>query len=183
MSLYFLRSDFAYYSHTGWPSVLWFAFVGNELYYVISCMFSPTLVQAAKFVAHWVGPCRFIHLDWVSVSHYSSCSLAVGMVCRWFHCDCLFFGVYAIKIVVPMCVIIFSVASTWNILGEFSKVITWLILLVLDLVLYLFVMVISTLVSIFGVLSTSGITWGFTYGVFTFIFPIFIFGKISFFLV
>ena len=50
-----------------------------------------------------------------------------------------------------MCVFIFYVASTGNILGALLKVVTWLNLLVLDLVLYLCVLVISTLISIFGV--------------------------------
>ena len=49
-----------------------------------------------------------------------------------------------------MCVFIFSVASTRNILGAFLKVVTLLTLLVIDLVIYLCVLVISTLISLFG---------------------------------
>ena len=52
-----------------------------------------------------------------------------------------------------------SVASTWKNLSEFLKVFTWLTLLVTDLVLYLFFLVLSTLMWIFVVFSTFGITW------------------------
>ena len=79
-----------------------------------------------------------------------------------------------------MCVFIFSVASTWNILGTFLKVVTWLTLLVLYLVLYLCVLIISTLMSPFSVLSTSGITWVYASDVYAFISPIFIFGNFPF---
>ena len=80
-----------------------------------------------------------------------------------------------------MCVFIFSVASTGNILGAFLKFVTWLTFLVPDLVLYLCVMVLSTLISLFGVYSTSGITWGRASGVSAFIIPIFIFGYLPFY--
>ena len=76
---------------------------------------------------------------------------------------------------------IFPVASILNILGAFLKVLTWLTLLVLDLVLYLCVIVLSTMISLFGVFSTYGITWGFTSGAFSFIISIFIFGYFPFF--
>ena len=82
-----------------------------------------------------------------------------------------------------MCIFIFSVASTGNILGAFLKMVTWLTLLVLDLVLYLCVLVLSNLISLFGVFSTSEITRVCASGVPAFIFPILISGKISFFLV
>ena len=49
------------------------------------------------------------------------------------------------------CSFIFSVASTGKVLGEFLKAVTWLNLLVLDLVSYLCVLVISTMRLIFGV--------------------------------
>ena len=50
-----------------------------------------------------------------------------------------------------MCVFIFSVASTGNILGAFLKFVTWLTLLVLDMILYLFVLVLSNTMSLFSV--------------------------------
>ena len=55
-----------------------------------------------------------------------------------------------------MCVFIFSVASTRNILGAFLKVVTLLTLLVIDLVIYLCVLVISTLISLFGFSKLMG---------------------------
>ena len=74
-------------------------------------------------------------------------------------------------------------ASILNMLGAFLNVVTWLTLLVIDLVLYLCVPVLYTIMSLFGVSSTSGITWFCGSGVSAFIFPILIFGKKSFFLV
>ena len=50
-----------------------------------------------------------------------------------------------------MCVFIFYFTSIGNILIEFSKVVTYLTLLVLDLVLYLLVIVFTTMMSIFDV--------------------------------
>ena len=41
----------------------------------------------------------------------------------------------------PICIFIVSSASILNILGEFFNVVTWLTLLVLDLVLYLWITV------------------------------------------
>ena len=79
-----------------------------------------------------------------------------------------------------MCVFIFSVASTWNILGAFLKVGRWFTLLLLDLVLYLCVLVLYTMVSFFGVLSTFGITWFWASGVSAFIFSISFFGNFIF---
>ena len=58
-----------------------------------------------------------------------------------------------------MCVFILYAASIGNILGAFLKVVTWLTILVLDLVLYFCVMDLSTLMNLFGVFSTSGVTW------------------------
>ena len=80
-------------------------------------------------------------------------------------------------------VFILSVASTGNMLGAFLKAVTRLTILVLYLELYFYAIVISTMVSLFGVFSTSGIIWGCTSGVSALIFLIFIFGKSSFFLV
>ena len=47
-----MRSDVAYCSHIVFVYVIWFVFVENEIYCVSSCMFLPTLGQAAKFIAH-----------------------------------------------------------------------------------------------------------------------------------
>ena len=58
----------------------------------------------------------------------------------------------------PIGVVIISSASTLNMLGAVLNVFTWLTFLVLDLVLYLCVMVIYTLMSLFDGLYTSGIT-------------------------
>ena len=79
----------------------------------------------------------------------------------------------------PMCVFIFSVAFTLNILCAFMKFATWLTLLVLDLVLYLFVMVFYNLMSLFGIFYTYGITRDCDYGVSDFIKKNCILGKFS----
>ena len=86
-------------------------------------------------------------------------------VFHWLHFNCFILGVYAIKVVCAYVCFIFYVASTGNILGEILKVVTWLTLLVFDLVGYLCEMVLSTLISFFGVFLTSGIKWGCVYGV------------------
>ena len=65
-------------------------------------------------------------------------------------------------------------------MGEFLKVVIRLTLLVMDLVLYLCVMFISNVMYIFGVFSTTAITWGCDCGVSAFIFPIFFFGYFHF---
>ena len=87
---------------------------------------------------------------------------------------------YAIKVVCDYVCFNFSVASTWKCLGVFLKVVTWLTLLVLYLVLYLCVLVLSAMISLFGVFSTYGITCVCASGVSAFIFPIFIFGIFPF---
>ena len=79
-----------------------------------------------------------------------------------------------------MCVVIFSLAPIWKVLGVFLKVVTWLTFLVLDMVLYLCLLFFPTLMSPFGVFSTSGITWDFAPGVLVFILPISVFGKFPF---
>ena len=58
---------------------------------------------------------------------------------------------------------------------------TWLTLLVFDLVLYLCVLVISTLMSFLCVFYTYGITWWYASGLSAFIFPVFIFGLFHFY--
>ena len=80
-----------------------------------------------------------------------------------------------------MSVISFSAASILNMLGDFFNVVTWLTLLVLDLVLYLCVPVLYNLMSLFFGLSTSGITWGCGSGVPDFIFPVLIFENFPIF--
>ena len=55
------------------------------------------------------------------------------------------------------------------------NVVMWLTLLVLDLVLYFCVLILSTLVPVFGVFPTSGISWGCASGVASLIVTIFIF--------
>ena len=79
-----------------------------------------------------------------------------------------------------MSVFIFFAASILNMLGAFLKVVTWLNLLVIDLVFYLFVLILSTLMTLFVLFSTSGITWGCGSVVSAFIFPILIFGIFLF---
>ena len=133
----------------------------------------------------WTFLCQFLHvfpnpgtdrqvswtLSWSILAHTSwlgvcipifTCSFTVDVVCHWFNCDFFFFGVYAIKVVCSYVSLIFSVASSWNILGAFLKFVTWLTLLVLGIVLYLCVLVLSILTSLFGVFPTSEITWGCT---------------------
>ena len=80
------------------------------------------------------------------------------------------------KYSVPMCFFIFPDASTLNMLSVFLNIVTWLTLLVLDLVLYFCVLVLYNLISLSGVMSTSEITWGCASGVSGFISPISIFG-------
>ena len=104
----------------------------------------------------------------------------MDVFCNWFHFNCFFFGVYSRKVVYAYVCFIFSITPTGNILGEFLKVVTQLTLLVLDMILYLCVLVLFTLISIFGVSSTSGITWGRAYGISVFILPNFIFGNLPF---
>ena len=58
----------------------------------------------------------------------------------------------------PMCVIIIYAAYVFNILDAFLKVVTWFTPLVLDMVLYLCVLVLFALMSLFGVIPTSEIT-------------------------
>ena len=65
-------------------------------------------------------------------------------------------------------------------LGQFLNVVIWFNLLVLDPVLYICVTVLSTLMSIFGVLSTYGITWGCGSGVSAVIFQFYFFAIFLF---
>ena len=81
----------------------------------------------------------------------------------------------------PICVVIFYSASILNILVAFFNIFTWLTLLVLDLALYLSGPFISILMSLLCSISTSGITWGCTYGVYAFFLSILIFGNFSVF--
>ena len=67
-----------------------------------------------------------------------------------------FFGVYESNVVVPICVYNVSVVSILNILGVFLNVVTWLTLLVLDLVLYLCVPVPAILMSLFPLQGSHG---------------------------
>ena len=69
----------------------------------------------------------------------------------------------------PICVAIFSAAYILNILGAVLNVVTWLTLLVLDLVLYLCGPFLSIIMSLFCGFSTSGITWGCASGVSAFL--------------
>ena len=70
-----------------------------------------------------------------------------------------------------ICVFYFSSTSIKNMLGPFLNVVTWLTLLVLDLILYLCVPVLFTLMSLFCGFYTSGIAWGCGFVVSAFIFP------------
>ena len=58
-----------------------------------------------------------------------------------------------------MCVWVFSVLSTWNIFNAFLKVVTWLTLLVLDIVLFLCLLFLSTIVSNFEVFNLLVSHW------------------------
>ena len=71
----------------------------------------------------------------------------------------------------------FSIPLTGNILGAFSKVVTWLTLFVIDMVLYLCVLIIYTMMSFLCVLSNSDFTWVCASGVSALIVPIFVFGN------
>ena len=102
------------------------------------------------------------------------------MVYGYFHCDCFFYDVCASKVVCAYVCIYFFAASILNMLGAFLKVVTWLNLLVIDLVFYLFVLILSTLMTLYVLFSTSGITWGCGSVVSAFIFPILIFGIFLF---
>ena len=78
-----------------------------------------------------------------------------------------------------MCVFICSVASTENILGTLLKVVTWLTILVIGLILYLYVMVLSTLISLFWFLLNFWDHMGLRFWCIRFYFPNW---KISLFL-
>ena len=67
----------------------------------------------------------------------------------------------------------------WKKKGAFLNVVTWLTLLVLDMLLYLCILFISNLVSVFGVCFTFGISWGCVSDVSSLIVPILIFWCLS----
>ena len=119
----------------------------NSIVSVPACF--SNLGQAAKFVAHWFGPYQLIHPNFVFVYQYFPCSFLFDMVFHWLHCECFFFEVYAWKLVCAYVYLYLSVVSTWNILGAFLKVVTCLTFLVSDLLLYLCILNISTLMSLF----------------------------------
>ena len=83
--------------------------------------------------------CLGLCIPILSLYFYSCCCLP--LVSLWF----FFFGVYASRVVCAYLCFYISLASNWKILGAFSKVVTWLTLLVLDMVLYLCGMVIYNL--------------------------------------
>ena len=128
-------------------------------------------------------------LRWYIVVYPSWLGLCIPNCSLYFHSGCglllfplwlfLFWGLCN-QISMCLCVFLFFRFFHWKHFRRFLKLVTWLDLLVLDLVLYLFVMVISTLMSLFGVFSTSGITLGCASGVSTFIFPTFIIDHFPF---
>ena len=61
-------------------------------------------------------------------------------------------------------------------LGAFLNVVTWLTLLVLDLVLYLCVSVLFTMMYLFCNFSTSGVVWGCGSNISAWVIPILLFG-------
>ena len=67
------------------------------------------------------------------------------MVCYFSNLIVYFLGSMREKYSMPMCFFIFPDASTLNMLSVFLNIVTWLTLLVIDLVLYLGVPVLSTL--------------------------------------
>ena len=67
------------------------------------------------------------------------------MVCYFSNLIVYFLGYMREKYSVPICFFILPDASTLNMLSVFLNIVTWLTLLVIDLVLYLGVPVLSTL--------------------------------------
>ena len=142
----------------GCPCVIWFVFVENELYCVGYYMFfqpwdrQPSLLHIQLFHTGSSILTRYL---------YPKTNPVVSQF-MWFTIDptviASSLGSMQENQVVPMCIFIFSVTSTWNILGAILKVFTQLTLLVIDLVLCICVLFIYTLMYIFGVFSTSGIT-------------------------
>ena len=110
-----------------------------------------------------------------------SSSFSVDVVFYWVRCDFLFFGVYSRNVVCAYMCFYFSTVSIVNMLGAFLNVFTWLNLLVIDLVLYLCVTFLFTLMSLFCGLSTYGITWGCSSGLSAFYFSSSNFWQLSYF--
>ena len=129
-----------------------------------------TLRWSIPFWSHWLGLCIPIF----------SCSYAVDVIFHWFQCDWFFFWVYMIKVLCAYVCVYSTVKPTWKCFGAFLKVVTWLTLLVLDMVLQLYVLVLSTSMSLFVISSIFGITRDFSSGVLIFIFLIFIFSIFLF---
>ena len=74
----------------------------------------------------------------------------------------VYFWVLCKQVILFLCVCVcvyFSAASILNMLGGFLNVVTWLTLLVLDLVLYLCVPVLFTMLSLFEVFPLLGSHW------------------------
>ena len=85
----------------------------------------------------------------VSVYQNKSCSFTVDVVFCWFHCGYMFW-LYAIMVVWVFVKSQIFVGFIEKNLGAFLNMVTWLTILVLDLVLYLYVLCLSTLVPVFG---------------------------------
>ena len=81
-------------------------------------------------------------------TQFPPCSLILD-VFFWFHRDCIFFGVYADIVVWASVKFHFSVGSNGNTVGEMLKMVTWCIIWVLDLLLYLCALRLCTLMSVF----------------------------------
>ena len=88
-----------------------------------------------------------------------SSSFSVDVVFYWVRCDFLFFGVYSRNVVCAYMCFYFSTVSIVNMLGAFLNVFTWLNLLVIDLVVYLCVLVLATMMPFFSYFPSSGIKW------------------------
>ena len=84
------------------------------------------------------------------------------------------------KVVCAYVCCIFSATSILNIFGAFLNIVTWLTILVLDLVLFLCFPFLSIMISFLCGFSTPGITWGCSSCVSSFP-SIIIFGNFSFF--
>ena len=148
VSLCFLRSAITYWSHVGCIYALWFFLVEDELYCFCSWMFhhtrdkSPSLLHIEFFHTSASILLGLFPLNFTS-------GFAVYLIHYLLHCDCIFLGVYVRKVVSYFMCCYFSSASISNILGAVLNVVTWLTLLVLDLVLYLCGPFISILLSLF----------------------------------
>ena len=114
-------------------------------------MFIPCLGQASKFVAHWFFHTgsyiftRYLYLKFPPVVSQWTCFAIVSTVIvpLWGSMRAWYYD--------PLCSRIVSGGSIENNLGGFLNVVTWLTILVLDMLLYFCGLVISTMAPVFGI--------------------------------